>query len=509
MSQYEHLRHFHALLHNQALACHGLANKTLRKDRAFASFTDVRSFVDMIKLSLRNILKPSSLTEDSKRKEFILNVLLLSSVAIFTIATIVSLSLSLINRGGDQRNFLSITPLVILALFFYALYALSRKGFSKLSAHILIATFLLLAFYMGYRWGIDVTASMLLYILSIVMAGILISTRYAFITTGVITIVLLVLGQLQRANIILADSGWRHDIWKLSDTIMTCIIFFTVAIVSWLSNREIERSLSRARRSEALLRKQRDSLELIVEERTKELKEAQLEKITQLYSFAEFGRLSSGLFHDLMNPLTAISLNVERAQSEGSGGNGLTRTQQYLDHAFAAAKRMERFIVAVRKQIRKQGEEKLFSLTEETQQVIDILSYKAHLSHVSLILEETPNLELVGDPSLWSQVMLNLVTNGIDAYDGMDRKNQEVIISFSQTETNILCTVHDHGVGIPTENLKKIFDPFFTTKPGSSTKGTGVGLSIVKRIIEKSFNGSIGTESTPGKGTTFSILLSK
>jgi signal transduction histidine kinase len=62
----------------------------------------------------------------------------------------------------------------------------------------------------------------------------------------------------------------------------------------------------------------------------------------------------------------------------------------------------------------------------------------------------------------------------------------------------------DTGTGIPEENLNKIFDPFFTTKePG---KGTGLGLSVIYGIIEK-HNGSILVQSTPGKGTVFTIKL--
>lgn len=62
----------------------------------------------------------------------------------------------------------------------------------------------------------------------------------------------------------------------------------------------------------------------------------------------------------------------------------------------------------------------------------------------------------------------------------------------------------DTGEGIPRENMQAIFDPFFTTKPQGS--GSGLGLSIVYRIIEE-HRGSIQVESEPGKGTTFSLFL--
>lgn len=281
--------------------------------------------------------------------------------------------------------------------------------------------------------------------------------------------------------------------------------------MSWLSNREIERSLRRAHTSESLLRAERDSLEAMVEERTLQLKETQLEKISQLYSFAEFGRLSSGLFHDLMNPLTAVSLNVERAKSEEQALGDLSRVQHYLDEAFTAAKRMERFITAIRTQIGTHGEKKSFSLVTETQQVIDILSYKACALNVALVLYATQNVIVVGDPVRWSQIVLNLVTNGIDAYDALQttQKKPTVTITLKEHKNTITCSVHDTGSGITEKDLPNIFTPFFSTKPSQPTKGTGIGLSIVQGILEKDFNGTIAVVSTPIAGTTFTITLSK
>jgi len=459
---------------------------------------------------VKNILTPRSVGEDSQRREFILNVLLLTSIVIFAVALLCNLTIAIIDPvrfSGSSDS--STIPIMIVLGVLVMLYGLSRKGHFRISAYIIIGIFLLFSFLMGYQWGIGVTASLLIYMLVIIMAGILISTRFSFIVTSVIVVILVVVGKLQLHSIIVADTAWKLLPWTQQDTLMTCIIFVVAATVSWLSNREIEASLARAHRSEASLRAQRDSLEVLVEERTKELKEAQLEQISQLYSFAEFGRLSSGLFHDLMNPLTAVSLNVERAKTEGETLGDITRTQHYLDQAFVAAKRMEQFISAIRKQIGKHGEKKEFSLVEETSQVLDILSYKAHVAEVTLTLQATQDCVIVGDPMRFSQVMLNLVTNAIDAYDCKleSQTDCSVVISIEQSGTDVVCTVTDRGIGIEEKNIENIFKPFFTTKPNEKTKGTGIGLSIVKTIIEKDFNGTITVVSTPSTGTVFTVTL--
>jgi signal transduction histidine kinase len=213
-----------------------------------------------------------------------------------------------------------------------------------------------------------------------------------------------------------------------------------------------------------------------------------------------------------MNPLTAVSLNVEKAKSEEPETAGeLSNARHYLDQAFVAAQRLEKFILAVRKQIARQGEKKEFSPEDEARLVVDILSYKARLSNVSIVFPENNTGTVTGDPIQWNQVMLNLISNAIESYDEMSKDPGErtVTIIFTENDEAILCTVVDQGAGITDKDLPKIFDPFFTTKAGQAATGMGLGLSIVKRIIEKDFHGSIEVMSARHAGTTFSIKLPK
>lgn len=364
---------------------------------------------------------------------------------------------------------------------------------------------------MSYKWGVDVNASLLLYALVIVMAGILNSTKFSFITAGAIAIALFVIGYLQEAGTIVANSYWRSQPWQESDTIMTVIILFSVAVVSWLSNREIEKSLLRARRSEALLKEERDMLEVTVVKRTAQLREAEAEKISQLYRFAEFGKLSSGLFHDLMNPLTAVSLNIEKARGEKNNSEDLNTANTYLHSAVLAAKKMESFVSAVRKQISKENTISTFSVSESIQDVVNILSYKAYLGNVTIhfLPKEVADEKyfITGKEVKWDQAILNLITNAIDSYDEISEKEKVVSISLARKSGGVVISIHDNGCGILKENLEKIFEPFFTTKENKEIQGLGIGLSTTKRIIEKDFGGTLTVTSTKLKGTTFTIHL--
>jgi len=461
----------------------------------------------MLQSFLKRFVISTSDVEDVQRKEFILNVLLLSSMTLFGAATSASLILLFLDTRSED-NFVSAAILGLITLVFLGLFRLSRQGKSRISAYVLVGVFVVFAAWMGARWSVDLQSSLLIYALTIVMAGVLINTRTAFVLTGLVAIAIALTAHLHDVGAVVPDYDWRTEDWKMSDTVMTGIIFLVIATVSWLSNREIERSLRRARRSEADLRHERDQLEVVVEERTRELKQSQMERIAELYRFAEFGRLSSGLFHDLMNPLSAVSINVERARGQSGTVGDLSTATAYLDQATTAARRMERFIVAVRKQIGKEPQRSRFGLAEEARQVLDILSYKAVIAGVELKFDADAECMLEGDPVRWSQVLLNLVTNAIDSYDDCPgAQTRRVVIALTDVGDGYRCTISDQGCGIMPEHLVRIFDPFFSTKAGHETKGTGIGLSIVKSIIEKDFGGTITVTSSPSAGTVFSILL--
>ncbi len=230
----------------------------------------------------------------------------------------------------------------------------------------------------------------------------------------------------------------------------------------------------------------------------------QLESMGQLYRFAEFGKLSSGLFHDLVNPLTAVSLNMEMVKSTDSrdgAGSG-----QYLNRALAATRKMEDFITSVRKQISRQENKGIFCMDEEVRQVIDILSFKAQRASVEVVFVNEKPVETYGDNIKWSQVALNLISNAIDSYNGEDSPlHREILVTLIQTGGTVVFSVQDYGVGIPPEHVTKLFEPFFTTK--TARTGMGIGLSLVRGIIEKEFKGKIVVESTPGLGSIFTVTI--
>lgn len=109
------------------------------------------------------------------------------------------------------------------------------------------------------------------------------------------------------------------------------------------------------------------------------------------------------------------------------------------------------------------------------------------------------SLTIEADGDMLRQMLINLLMNGLQA---MPEQGELTVRARLQGADTVEIGVEDTGIGIPEENLKRIFDPFFTT----NERGTGLGLSLVHRIVEK-HRGTIAATSRFGKGTRFSIML--
>ncbi len=454
-------------------------------------------------------IAPKSQNEDRARAEFILNIFLWTGISLTAVAFFTNVLRTLLGL----KNSISILPAFLQLAYFAGLYALSRKGYTRVASGLLLATFFALASFMAVTWGVDLSMVLLANVLVIVMAGILINTRTAFVSAGIVCLTLATINGLQARQILSVDRTWRTpELWGVSEVITFSLVFFIIATVSWLSNREIEKSLRRARRSEAELKVERDQLEVKVSERTQELQAAQAERVAQLYRFAEFGRISAGMFHDLMTPLSAVSMSMEYTRSIEQQEGAITsqEAKESLDKAIRVAKKLQDLVLSVRKQLTRQGNKSLFSLCEEVELVIDILSYKARSLNVEIQFSSDHQIRIFGDAVRFNQLVLNLITNALDSYPPLPESSKEtsfghrmVLVALEDRRTQIVLTVKDQGNGIPDQLLARIFEPFFTTK----VDGHGIGLSMTKRIVEKDFHGTIQVESSETTGSTFIITL--
>jgi PAS domain S-box-containing protein len=239
------------------------------------------------------------------------------------------------------------------------------------------------------------------------------------------------------------------------------------------------------------------------EARERQLVEKQAQ-LVQAAKLASIGELTTGIAHEINNPLNNIALFV---------GNAIDRLESRRTHG-AIVSNLKKAEVQVRRaetiinHLRAFGRlssphREPVSINKVIQSAVSFVSEALRGRNISTQLDLSPAQPIVdGNEVQLEQVFVNLLTNARDALESADRKT--ISITSRTSGTLIEVVFIDTGAGIPADLLPRIFDPFFTTKP--SGQGTGLGLSISYGIL-KEHHGDIEVESRIGEGTTFLIRL--
>lgn len=482
---------------------------TLRKSHPISLRSTLGFFRMHALRAHEKLIAPRAFSEDDQRREFLLNVILLGSIIFSGIleATLVAeTARRLLNHSQAAYHGISALAFSGIPLLFAALLWASRRGFHASVSRLLIILYLGTASYAACRWGPDLPQVILAYALIVVMASILLKPREGMVASVSVVLAAMSVAHLPAAQIGAFDQAWKQNGVSLKEIAKLGVTYLMISFVSWLSNREIGKSLARAHRSERALQAKNDSLERIVEERTRELQRVQAEKISHLYRFAEFGKLSSGIFHDLMNPLSSVAMNVSKL--EASLHPDMEDIKESVSRAVRSSRRMSEFILTVKKQIQMSDLEENFLINKEIQDALTLLAHKAASSGVSLKFKAEQEIWTVGNSIQFQHVMSNLISNAIDSYEEAAAAGSEenrVIVRLRKRAGIAEIAISDKGCGISEDVIGRIFDPFFTTK--GSHKGMGIGLSNTREIIEKRFSGSIRVQSAPGSGTRFDIAF--
>lgn len=230
----------------------------------------------------------------------------------------------------------------------------------------------------------------------------------------------------------------------------------------------------------------------------------------RLHSIAEavntsnnIGFAFSGIRHELGNPVNAVktTLTVLRRHLESFPPAKVT---EYVDRALSDVSRMEyllRFLKSYN-QFETPAVEAV-ELARFFDRLQGLLGADVEKHGVDLrIACEAPDLVARADPRALQQVLLNLVTNAIDALAGRERPR--IRVTARDGGRYVLLEVADNGRGMSASAQKNLFKPFFTSKP----RGTGLGLVIVKKMLAK-MGGTIEVTSVDGEGTTVLVSLEK
>ncbi|MDP3837183.1 MAG: HAMP domain-containing sensor histidine kinase [bacterium] len=396
---------------------------------------------------------------------------------------------------------------LLLLITFLGLWQLARFGHETISAWLLIVAYAAPTLYCFYSWGADLPAAILMSVLVVVMAGMFLGSKRALLITATLITSIVALSYLQYHQILPVSSDWRSLPHHPADAIAYALIFSVIYLLAWIIIRENRQALTRANEASLALQAEREGLEAIVIERTKAIREIQREQIEQLQVLASIGQLSGGIFHDIVNPLTAVSLNLECLKEERCPQLG--ETQDYLHQALSATNRIKDLVNSTNSCLRREGREKMFSIRAEILKIKKIMDAKARRQNTLIYIDSGTDIQIRGGQTRFGQVIMNLLNNALEACSHLkDQSESRVYISLGERHKykEIELSITDTGGGIDKENLNKIFGAFFTTK-SSGDKNLGLGLSIVKEIVEIDFHGHITVSSKPGEGSTFTLCL--
>jgi len=238
--------------------------------------------------------------------------------------------------------------------------------------------------------------------------------------------------------------------------------------------------------------------------REQELRDKQ-EQLVQAGKLAILGELTTGVAHELNNPLNNIGLFVGNAiDLIELGGADKEQLVRELRQATQQVRKATEIISHLRTfgraaPVRREP----ISLRQVIGRALSLMQEQLRLREIEVTVDLGPEEPVVlGNPIQLEQVFINLLTNGRDAVADSPRKAIRISGSVGSAMVEVAFT--DTGPGIPPGLEPRIFDPFFTTKEVG--KGTGLGLSITYGII-KEHGGTISVVSPPGEGATFLIQL--
>ena len=252
--------------------------------------------------------------------------------------------------------------------------------------------------------------------------------------------------------------------------------------------------ITEQKKTEAKLEEYKDNLEKLVEERTKQLKDAE--------RLAAIGATAGMVGHDIRNPLQAILSDTYLLKEEltpmpqGKTKEAVAESLESIEKNIDYINKIVQDLQDYARPLNPQKEKTDFDL------IVRKLLKKNGIPNnikVSIVVEDDAKT-IDSDSYYINRILYNLVTNAIQAM----QKGGKLTIRTHKQANDIVISVKDTGVGIPKDIQDKLFTPMFTTK----AKGQGFGLPVVKRMTE-GLGGTVTFESEEGKGTTFTVRLPK
>ena len=274
--------------------------------------------------------------------------------------------------------------------------------------------------------------------------------------------------------------------------IILTTLFFSKIIISSIKDlhNSLEHTIYQQTRE---LREFNNDLQLMIEKEVKESRQKD-HIMFQQARLASIGEMIQNIAHQWRQPLNSLTLIIQSFKIKFDH-NKLSRLfiDTQTQNALRIAQNMSNTIENFRNFFQPHASRDFFSIQKSIYDSLNILQANLKNSNINVFVIEGEEICLFSYENAFTQVILNLVNNAKDAILAEEIQDGIIEISFCKNQDLITLEIRDNARGIKIKELEKIFEPYFTTKHKSV--GTGVGLYMVKQIIEKQMEGKISVEN--------------
>jgi PAS domain S-box-containing protein len=222
---------------------------------------------------------------------------------------------------------------------------------------------------------------------------------------------------------------------------------------------------------------------------------------------ASMGEMIANIAHQWRQPLSELGILLYGMKKEHINCSENEKFNIQYDKSKNLIKQMSQTIDDFRNFFSPNKPKEHFFVCDIIDEVMFILKDTLKNEHIHVDIVCDKEIKLFGYANELSHVLINILNNAKDAYCHISTKSKLINISAKQNSKSIQIKISDNGIGIPKNRIDKVFEPYFTTK--HSSHGTGLGLYMVKLIVEDSMNGKIEVKNNEKSGVCFTITFKK